>query len=143
MPNPASQSDSLDSKNLSNRLPGGNMIAQVANQIDVYLEIGKARTFAIAPGWPGWCRSGPDDASALQALFDYGPRYGRVLQATQVPFQPPSQRSTLVVVERLAGNATTDFGAPALALPSDTQPIEPDELQRFQAVLQACWKTLD
>lgn len=118
-------------------------MAQGANQIKVYLEIGQTRAFAVALDWPGWCRSGRDEASALQALYGYGPRYARALQTTQLGFHAPSEASALVVVERLTGNATTNFGAPNLALSSDTQPIDPTELQQWQVVLQACWRTFD
>src|SRR5215213_6745949 len=106
-------------------------MAQEENPIDVYLEIGKTRTFAVALDWPGWCRSGRDQDSALQALYEYGPRYARVLQRTRLSFHAPSEPANLVVVERQAGNATTNFGAPALALSRDTKPIDPAELQRF------------
>jgi hypothetical protein len=111
--------------------------------IDIYLEIGQKRTFATAIDWPGWSRSGTNEVSALQALFDSGPRYARALQATGVPFQLPSQISDFAVVERLAGNGTTDFGAPNLRLARDRQPIAPEELERFQKILQACWSTFD
>ena len=111
--------------------------------MDIYLEIGKKRMFATTIDWPGWSRSGPDEASALQALFETGPRYARALQAKRVPIQLPSQISDLVVVECLAGNGTTDFGAPNLRLSRDLQPIAPEELERFQRVLQACWITFD
>jgi hypothetical protein len=114
-----------------------------ANNIDVYLEIGKKRTFAGAIDWPGWCRIGRDESSALQALVDYGPRYARILSATQLGFQAPAATSALAVVERLEGNATTDFGAPAIAPSSDTRPIDDAELQRFQTLLQACWQAFD
>ena len=87
-------------------------MAQSDNQIEVYLETGQKRAFAVALHWPGWCRSGRDEASALRALIDYAPRYARVLQSTQLGFHTPSETSALLVVERLAGNATTDFGAP-------------------------------
>jgi hypothetical protein len=118
-------------------------MAQDANQIEVYLEIGQTRTFAVALDWPGWCRSGRDEASALQALCDYEPRYARALQTTRLRFRAPSEASALVVVERLTGNATTNFGAPDLALSRDTKPIDPTELQRWQVVLKACWRTFD
>jgi hypothetical protein len=95
------------------------------------------------PDWPGWCRSGRDEASALQALCDYGPRYARALQTTELRFRAPFDASALVVVERLTGNATTDFGAPNLALSHDTVPVDPAELQRWQVVLKACWRTFD
>lgn len=48
----------------------------------VYIEVGQKRTFAGAIEWPGWCRSGKDEATALQALLDYGGRYERVLRGT-------------------------------------------------------------
>ncbi|GAB4458324.1 MAG: hypothetical protein Kow00120_26890 [Anaerolineae bacterium] len=118
-------------------------MAQNATPIEVYLEIGKARTFAVALDWPGWCRSERDEASALQALYDYGPRYARALQPTQLGFRPPSEPSALVVVERLTGDATTDFGAPSLILSRDTAPVDSTELQRWRAVLQACWQAFD
>jgi hypothetical protein len=118
-------------------------MAQNANPIQVYLEIGQTRTFAVALDWPGWCRSGRDETSALQALCDYGPRYARVLQRTRLPFRAPSEASALVVVERLTGNATTNFGAPNLVLSGDTQPIDPTELQRWQVLLKACWHSFD
>ena len=118
-------------------------MARGANQIEVYVEIGQTRTFAVALDWPGWCRSGRDQDSALQALCDYGPRYARALQRTRLSFQAPHEPADLIVVERLAGNATTNFGAPDLALSRDTKPLDPTELQRFQKVLKACWRALD
>jgi hypothetical protein len=118
-------------------------MAQGANHIEVYLEIGQTRTFAVALDWPGWCRSGRDEASALQALCDYGPRYAHALQTMRLSFRAPSEVSGLVVVEQLAGNATTDFGAPDLALSRDARPIDSAELQRFQMVLKACWRAFD
>ena len=118
-------------------------MAQATNQIDVYLEIGQSRTFAVALDWPGWCRSGRDEAVALQALYDYGPRYAAVLQSTPLGFRAPSDASALVVVEQLTGNATTNFGAPSLALSRDAKPIEATELQKWQVVLKACWQKLD
>ena len=118
-------------------------MTQDANHIEVYLEVGQTRTFAVALDWPGWCRSGRDEARALHALYDYGPRYAHILRLTRLRFRAPSEASALVVVERLTGNATTNFGAPDLALSRDTMPIDPTELQRWQVVLQACWQTFD
>jgi len=118
-------------------------MARNAKQIDVYLEVGKSKTFATALDWPGWSRSGRGEEAALQALFDYGPRYARVLQSTQLGFIPPSDVGALVVVERKQGNATTDFGAPNLPLPGDSEPVSPDELERWKTILQACWRAFD
>lgn len=114
-----------------------------ASEIDVYLEIGKKKTFAGAVEWPGWSRSGRDEASALQALFDYGPRYGRVLSEGGIDFQPPAATAAFTVVERLEGNATTDFGAPGIAPSSDARPVSEEELRWFQELLRACWRAFD
>ena len=111
--------------------------------IDAYLEIGRRRTFAGAIDWPGWSRSCSDEGAALQALFAYGPRYERVLRPAQVEFRAPADASSFVVVERLEGNSTTDFGAPAIAPKSDSGPVDDAELGRFQTLLAACWQALD
>ena len=117
---------------------------QIADiNLDGYLEIGQKRVFAGALDWPGWCRSGRDEASALQALCDYGPRYARIFQGTQLNFQPPANPSAFTVVERLPGDATTDFGAPGAIPSSDALPVDAAELQRLQALLQACWHAFD
>lgn len=118
-------------------------MARSSSKIDIYLEIGKKRTFAGAIDWPGWCRSGSDEESALQALFDYGPRYARVLRSSQLGFQVPSKLSDFVIVERLKGDTTTDFGAPAVAPASVKKRVNDNELQRFQKLLKACWRTFD
>lgn len=112
-------------------------------QIDIYLEIGAKRTFAGAIDWLGWCRSGRDEDTALQALCDYGPRYTDVLRSSQFDFQTPANTSGFTLVERLEGDATTDFGAPNKAPSSDTQPIDDAELQRLQELLKACWRAFD
>ncbi len=109
----------------------------------VYLEVGNRRTFAAALEWPGWCRSGRDEAAALQALFAYGPRYARVLRPARLGFQAPKPAAALVVAERLTGNATTDFGAPDLAPAGDGEPVDDADLRRLQAVLAACWRAWD
>lgn len=118
-------------------------MARTLAKIDTYLEIGKKRTFAGALDWPGWCRSGPDEASALQALVEYAPRYARAVGSARLGFEAPGDLSPLVVRERLTGNATTDFGAPGLAPSRDAGMVDPEELKRFQNVLKACWRALD
>ena len=118
-------------------------MAQSSNNIDVYLEIGRKRTFAGVIEWPGWCRMGRDETTALQALFEAGPRYARILRRARLGFQVSQDVSAFVVVERLKGNATTDFGAPDLVPTSDSHPIRDTDLRRLQAILKACWRALD
>lgn len=114
-----------------------------SKKIKIYLEIGQKRTFAGALDWPGWCRSGRDEESALQSLFEYGARYAGVLQRARLGFQKPKDASSFVVVERLKGNATTDFGAPAVAPASDSKSVSPEEIRRLESILKASWRALD
>jgi hypothetical protein len=118
-------------------------MAQSSDPIEVYLEIGKKRTFAGAIAWPGWCRAGRDEAAALQALCDAGPRYAAMLTGTPLPFRSPADVSALTVVERLDGTTTTDFGAPDVAPSDDARPVTAADLARFQAILRACWRAFD
>ncbi|HTP11757.1 MAG TPA: hypothetical protein VMP08_26065 [Anaerolineae bacterium] len=119
------------------------MSRKLTDTIQVYLEIGRQRTFVAALNWPGWCRAGRDETAALQALLEYGPRYARVLQPARLGFQVPDNVSAFVVAERLKGSTTTDFGAPGLVPTSDAQPLDSDELRRLQAILKACWRAFD
>ena len=111
--------------------------------IKVFVEAGNKRAFAGAISWPGWCRSGRDETAALRALLDYGPRYAQVLRSGSIGFQVPNGVSDLLVTERHAGNATTDFGAPAVVLDADREPMDRTECEHSQAVLQACWQAFD
>ena len=111
--------------------------------LDVYLEVAKSRAFAGAVGWPAWCRAGRDEDAALEALFDYGPRYARVLDGSGVRFTAPSRASTLRVVERLKGDATTDFGAPSIMPKADARSVDRRWLTRQEKILRACWRAFD
>jgi hypothetical protein len=119
------------------------MNRKLTHKLTVYLEVGSRRTFAAALDWPGWCRMGRDEDSALRTLFEYGPRYARILRPARLGFLVPNDVSALVVVERLKGNATTDFGAPDRTPAGDAQPLDNTELRRLQALLKACWRAFD
>jgi hypothetical protein len=119
------------------------MNRKLTDKLNVYLEVGNRRTFAAALDWPGWCRMGRDEATALRTLFEYGPRYARIVRPARLGFQVPNAVSAFAVVERLKGNATTDFGAPDRAPASDAQPLDDTELRRLQALLKACWRAFD
>src|SRR5512147_964258 len=119
------------------------MLHKTKDKLNVYLEVGKRRTIAGALDWPGWCRIGPDEEGALQALLEYGPRYAQVLRGTRLGFLVPGDISAFSVVERLKGNATTDYGVPGLAPSVDSQALDEDEMRRLQSILKACWRTFD
>jgi len=109
----------------------------------VYIEVGQKGAFGGSIDWPGWCRMGKDEGSALQALVEYGSRYGRVLQHTALGFKAPSSLADLEVTERLKGTTTTDFGAPDRPPASDARGLDQSELQRYEALLRACWQSFD
>ncbi len=111
--------------------------------VAVYVEVGSRRVFAGALDWPGWCRNGRDEHAALQALIAYGPRYAAAVGPAAWGFTAQADAAALEVVERLEGNATTDFGAPAVAPASDERPLADDELERLAGQLQACWAAFD
>jgi hypothetical protein len=111
--------------------------------IGVAVERGSKRTFAGAIEWPGWCRRGTDESSALEALFAYGPRVAKVLARSRLGFEAPASPSAFEVVERPNGNATTDFGAPDVPPSVDAEPITEADLRRFTAVMKASWSALD
>lgn len=119
------------------------MSRQPGHTFEIYLESGARRTFAAALGWPGWCRMGRDEAAALTGLLAAGPRYARVLRSTKLGFRAPADSSALVITERLAGSATTDFGAPDRIPACDTQPLAEPDLGRLEAILKACWRAMD
>lgn len=110
--------------------------------IDIYLEIAKKRTFAASLEWPGWCRIGRDSDQAIQALFDYAPRYARVV--TGLGFSAPSAVSELQVRERLQGDSGTDMGTLSGIAPAyDASPIDPNTHKRLVRILEACWRAFD
>jgi hypothetical protein len=107
------------------------------------VESGARRVFVGALEWPGWCRSARDEDGALEALVAYGPRYAAVVKGTGLAFHPPEDSAALSVVERLQGDATTDFGAPGAAPAADADPVAARQLTRLRTLLQACWAALD
>ena len=110
---------------------------------EIYLEIGARRVFAGALAWPGWCRSGRTEDAAIEALMSYGSRYAAVMSSGRIRFSPPRDADTLEVVERLKGDATTDFGAPGIAPSADEEPLKASDLRRLKKIMEACWAALD
>ncbi len=110
---------------------------------EIYLESGQKRVVAGALDWPGWCRIGRDEDAALAALADYQPRYAYILRETEYAAALAVPVPTFTVVERLAGNATTDFGVPERAPARDAEPFDAAALARAQTILGAIWRGFD
>jgi hypothetical protein len=108
----------------------------------VVLEVAQKRAFATAVDWPGWCRSGKDEDLALRALAESHQRYAAVAAEAGQSF-PAVLADHLTVVERLKGNATTDFGAPGIVSDLDRTRLTKAAAQRRAALLAAAWTVFD
>jgi hypothetical protein len=101
-------------------------------ELRVYLEVTDKRVFACAEDWPGWSRSGRTEEAALAALLASADRYRALAPALAVG-EP-------LVTDRLAGDATTAFGAPGKVPPCDVgAPVPPAWLE----ILERSWELLD
>jgi hypothetical protein len=108
----------------------------------ISFEVGKSRVFAWAHDWPGWCRAGKSEELAMEALAAYLPRYAPV--ATLAGLKLPARAAdAFTVVDRVPGNATTDFGAPGIVAPSDTEKVTAARAQKLLALLEAAWTVFD
>ncbi len=76
-------------------------------------------------------------------MAEYGSRYERAIQDARLRFEPPADATEFSIVERVKGNATTDFGSPGIPPAADAKPMTAAELRRSAAILRACWKTFD
>jgi hypothetical protein len=115
----------------------------MAAELDVYLEAGAKRVFAGAVEWPGWCRAAKTQDDALAALIDYTARYAKALGTASRGLPRPKGVSDLHVVQRLRGDATTEFGAPGQAPKADARPLDAAELKRQIRLWSACGKAFD
>lgn len=107
--------------------------------IDVCIETGPKKVFASAIDWPGLARIGRDEAAALENLDEHLGRYRRALGSLARSLKA---REKLRVVERLPGDATTDFGVPGKTLADDAT-VGAKELARLVAILEASWRAFD
>ena len=111
-------------------------MTEPAPPLRVYLETGRTWVFACAVDWPGWCRRGKGDDAAIDALLSYADRYrvvaGRGFRVGDVDR-----------VGRVAGTATTDFGAPDARGPWDEAPFDAAGGRRLAAALDRCWRRFD
>ncbi|HET6818813.1 MAG TPA: hypothetical protein VFH66_16405 [Mycobacteriales bacterium] len=103
------------------------------------IETGKRRVFASALDWPGWSRGARDEESALATLLDYADRFRPVVE--RAGLQLP-KRLELEVVERVDGDAGTDFGMPAVAAAAESHALTAKAAARQAALLEAAWATL-
>ncbi len=108
----------------------------------VAVESTARKAFAWAYDWPGWCRSGKTEEAALAALADYAGRYRIVAEKAGLRL-PKNAADTLVVDERLKGDASTDFGIPGAIGADDARPLDARQSARQLTLVVAAWEVLD
>ncbi|MFL5518679.1 MAG: hypothetical protein ACJ8DJ_21185, partial [Gemmatimonadales bacterium] len=101
----------------------------------MYLEVGAKKVFACSLDWTGWCRSGKTEELAIEQLENYTDRYRKVAQRAALTFRP----GRVDVVEKVPGDATTDFGAPGAVPTADTERRTAAQAKRDVALVQASW----
>ncbi|MEO6349272.1 MAG: hypothetical protein ABIP53_01340 [Candidatus Limnocylindrales bacterium] len=109
----------------------------------VYLEVGQKKVFAVGLDWIGLARSGKIEAATLETLLEYAPRYLKTMGAAAADLKAPRSVRDLDVVERLIGNATTDFGAPGVVPGADKGDVADKELESHIKLLRAAWHAFD
>jgi hypothetical protein len=106
----------------------------------ILIEAGQKRVFAVALDWPGLARSGRTEGAAIDALILALPRYAAVAEAAHQPFGLDPGPAEPDVVERVEGNATTDFGAPGIVGEADREPLTANDAERQAAFVRAAWQ---
>ena len=117
--------------------------ADTPTLVDAYLEVGVKRVFASALAWPGWSRSGRSEEAAVEALAAYAPRFSPVAGRAGLTMPAVAGPAAIAVVERVTGNASTEFGVPGLAAAADREPLDVDAAERLARLVAAAWSQFD
>ena len=107
----------------------------------VLVETTPKKVFVSALDWPGLSRGARDEQGAVTALLAAAPRYAQVAAAADHPLD--TNDITIDVVERLAGDAGTAFGVPAIIGAADRVPTDAAAAERLAALVAAAWSELD
>jgi hypothetical protein len=116
-------------------------MSATTTSIEIIIEAAEKRAFASAVAWPGWSRSGKDDALALEAFARYASRYALVAGRAGIGFPDTVTLDDLEVVERDEGSAATTFGVPGRVAHADLRPVTSAEARRLTDLVVACWGT--
>ncbi|HEU5161332.1 MAG TPA: hypothetical protein VFU43_30345 [Streptosporangiaceae bacterium] len=118
-----------------------------SGHVAVCLEVTSDKSIAFALDWPGWCRAGRDEGTALEALAGYAERYAPVAERAGVGF--PSTVD-FELVERMPGGPATAFAAPECRRPFPQLTAEAERVElsqtaarRLAGLLAATWANFD
>jgi hypothetical protein len=113
-----------------------------ARTIKIAGETSPRRAFVWALDWPGWCRSGRDLDSALEALVAAAERYAPVAAGAGLTFLAVAGAKFDTVTE-VEGGAATDFGVPSVIIDDDRRPVSSTQASRLAALVKSSWATFD
>ncbi len=111
--------------------------------MNIYIELGKKKTFACTLDYFGYFRVGKSEDEALASLLEYGQRYAKIVNPAGIDFTPPTSLPDFNIVKKYAGNATTDFGSPGIIPDEDKRKITEADCQKYERLLRACWDAFD
>ena len=109
--------------------------------IEVAEEWSPKKVFVWALEWPGWCRSGRDPQSALDALALAAGRYAGAARRAGVAF--PIDGAEFVTVTRVEGDGGTAFGVPSVITDYDRRPVRAAEARKIAALIASSWAIFD
>jgi hypothetical protein len=118
-----------------------------SERIAACLEVTPGLTVASALDWPGWCRAGRDEGTALAALAGYAGRYAPVAERAGIGFPAAV---AFDVVEQVPGGSVTAFSAPECRRPFPQVTVKAERAAAAQAVagrlarlVAAAWAVFD
>lgn len=112
-----------------------------ATTIRVFVETMPRKVFVSALDWPGLSRGGRTEDAAVEAVLAAAPRYAKVAAAAGFSFS--ADDLAIEVVEHAIGNASTEFGVPAIIAEADRAPVDDVRAERLAALVEASWAELD
>src|SRR5262245_15791772 len=117
----------------------------MTDALRVVLELGPKgrRVVAGAIDWPGLDRWGKDEDAALEKLASYIHRYAPVAERAGMA-AAFSRQAEPTVVERYAGNTSTDFwGIAHVSSETEREVLSETDLERRLDLLRATWAYFD
>lgn len=109
--------------------------------IGAFVEATPKKVFVSALDWPGLSRGGKTEDAAVEALLASVPRYAKVAAEAGLSFS--ADDVAIEVVERAVGNASTEFGVPAIIAEADRAPVDAVGAVRLAALIAASWVEFD
>jgi hypothetical protein len=109
----------------------------VSPSLDVILEVSATRSFACALRFPGWFGHGKTPDAAIDRLLEFRSRYSPIAKSAR---RAPD--SSLVIVDEIEGNGTTQFGAPGRIADAERD-VDAATLKKLRALHAACHDAFD